>query len=147
MHFGDIERLGAVDDRSPSTGVNTDPVPGDRVINAARRLRSNLRQGIVSERRSGLLTVVTFADGSQALQIHPAMAAEALVHALVRRALALAGPAIGVDEHGNVWRTYGSNELQASLATGIARVIDARLDGLFDRSRSAASFARNRPYH
>jgi hypothetical protein len=109
---------------SSDTRADTGPPAKSRTIDAAERLRSNLLQGIVAERRVALGRVVRFADGSQALEVPPEVAEQVLVGALIGRALGLAGPAVHVDRHGKVWRTFGSNELPASLATGIARVID-----------------------
>jgi hypothetical protein len=89
-----------------------------------RRLKENLQHGIVSRRDSALGPVVTFADGSQALELPLGEATEVLVRALVRRVLGLAGPAVHLDHRGNVYRTLGSDRLQASAATGIDHVID-----------------------
>ncbi|GAA3615677.1 hypothetical protein GCM10022419_121210 [Nonomuraea rosea] len=89
-----------------------------------RRLKANLQHGIVSRRESALGPVVTFADGSQALELPLREAPEVLVRALVRRVLGLAGPAVHLDHRGNVYRTLGSDRLQASAATGIDHVID-----------------------
>ncbi|MFC4120093.1 hypothetical protein ACFO0F_46495 [Nonomuraea zeae] len=88
------------------------------------RLKANLRHGIASQRQSALGPVVTFADGSHALQIPRRQATEVLVRALVRRALGLPGPAVHLDQHGRVYRTLGSDRLRASAATGIDHVID-----------------------
>ncbi|MGW5685795.1 hypothetical protein [Nonomuraea sp. NPDC003754] len=104
--MADIERLRAMDE-----GLG--------------RLKNNLRHGIVSRRVSALGSVVTFADGSQALEIPRVEATDVLVFALVRRALGLPGPAVHLDRLGNVYRTFGSDRLRASVATGIQQVIDA----------------------
>ncbi|GGT04935.1 hypothetical protein GCM10010176_056620 [Nonomuraea spiralis] len=114
-------------DGDPSDS-RTDPVAEGQAINAARRLRVNVEQtveqGVLSERASALGDVVTFADGSRALRIPIVDAPEVLVRALARQALGLAGPALHLDEDGYVWRTFGSDALRASVATGVSRVLD-----------------------
>ncbi|GAA2207365.1 hypothetical protein GCM10009850_028230 [Nonomuraea monospora] len=123
LRLGGIGRLTALNEHLLPTLEVTGPPPGGRLINAAHRLRGNLRHGVLETRDMALGRVVTFSDGSQALQIPVVMAAQVLVRALVRQALGLAGPALHIDEHGNVWRTFGSDELRRSLTTGISQAV------------------------
>ncbi|MEV0993365.1 toxin glutamine deamidase domain-containing protein [Nonomuraea sp. NPDC050202] len=123
LHLGHLDRLRVMDEHPPSA-LDIWPAPQGEIINAAHRLRNNIRHGVLEKRDTALGRVLTFADGSQALQIPLAMTAQVLVRALVRQALGLEGPAVHIDEEtGGVWRTYGSNDLRVSLATGIAQVI------------------------
>ncbi|MGW4791872.1 hypothetical protein ACWEPC_05570 [Nonomuraea sp. NPDC004297] len=123
LRLGHLDRLTTTDEHPPAparTGA------ASRLINAARRLRHNIRQRAGTLPPPTLRIVITFADGSQAERIPFFIGSEVLVRALVRRALGLDGPAVDMDEvEGYVWRAYGSNELRASLATGVSEVIGA----------------------
>ncbi|RSN14361.1 hypothetical protein DMB42_07545 [Nonomuraea sp. WAC 01424] len=127
LRLGRVEQLRAATDQgSPSTRAGTKPAAGSQTIDPVLRLRDNLRQGVVSKRRSGSLgDVVTFADGSQGLEVPTHLAAQVLVQALVRRVMGVAGPAVHVDGDGVVWRTFGNDRLRVSLTTGIARSVEA----------------------
>ncbi|MGW2158457.1 WXG100-like domain-containing protein [Nonomuraea sp. NPDC001699] len=123
-----VAPLSAMDESPSASLTGLGPVAEGRAINAARRLRLNVeqtvKQGVPSKRASALGDVVTFADGSRALRIPLSDAPEVLVRALARQALGLAGPALHLDEDGYVWRTFGSDALRASVATGVSRVLD-----------------------
>ncbi|MEU1387753.1 MULTISPECIES: hypothetical protein [unclassified Nonomuraea] len=124
LPLSDVGSLRAMDTGSPTRSADTDPAAEGQPIDAALRLHSNIRQGVVSSREWGLGSVVTFADGSQALTVPIFEGEEILVRALLRQALGLAGPAVELDEDGYVWRTFGNDALRASLATGVTDVID-----------------------
>ncbi|MFI7416750.1 toxin glutamine deamidase domain-containing protein [Nonomuraea sp. NPDC049684] len=127
LRLGMVEQLSATADQgSPSTRTGTKPAAGSRTIDPVLRLRDNLRQGVVSKRPSASLgDVVTFADGSQGLEVPAHLTAQVLVQALVRRVLGIAGPAVHVDGDGVVWRTFGNDRLRVSLTTGIVRSVEA----------------------
>ncbi|MFI7469628.1 hypothetical protein [Nonomuraea sp. NPDC049646] len=122
-----VAPLRAMDEGPADSRTGLGPAAEGQAVNAARRLRVNveqaIKQGVLSKRASALGDVVTFPDGSRALRIPIVDASEVLVRALARQALGLAGPALHLDEDGYVWRTFGSDVLRASVATGVSRVL------------------------
>ncbi|GAA3163980.1 hypothetical protein GCM10010486_32950 [Nonomuraea roseoviolacea subsp. carminata] len=112
------------------------PGAGRPLMDPARRLADNVGD-ILLTRDSDLGRVVTFGDGSQALELSGKAADKALEAALARRALGLDGPAVHRTADGTVYQAHGSDELRAALASGIR---DAELVPLTSNRTEVVTF-------
>ncbi|MEV3984468.1 hypothetical protein [Nonomuraea sp. NPDC049758] len=120
LRFADLEELAWVDSGRREL-VSSAPAPAEDPT----RLAENVARGSVSGRPHPQGRVVTFRDGSEALRLASKHAPRAVLEALVRRALGLAGPTVHQDKNGVVHRSVGSDLLRTSAATGIRETMNA----------------------